>query len=422
MEPGQGAAWTAGQVARHLGIAESTLRSWHRRYNIGPHGREPGRYRRYSEADVARLRRMLELIKLGMLASDAARIVEAGEPEAVSAERDVADLVAAARAADSERCGVVLDNIMTRRGVVEAWETVCRPALAIVDAEQRDDPDCMDIEHALSWAMLGALHRVPRPPIAPGTRAVLLACVESEHHTLPLAALTAALATYRIPVRMLGAATPTQSLVRAVRDVGPAAVVLWSQRPDTAGLRVLQALMPFPLRLLAAGPGWPATGFEGVEGVEYLTGLRHALKVLVGDPTDPGDSDGPGGPGRSGGPGGPGGLGGPGGGDDPNAPSHEAQSPHETQSPRDAQPSHEAQLPYETQSPGESQSPHQNRRPRNSRRHHTPEEFTQLPEPDQPAPPVQRQTQLDDDQWLAPPSSFNRRFPPFPTDTSTSPQ
>ena len=303
MKPGSGPAWTAGQVARHLGIAESTLRSWHRRYGIGPHGSEPGRYRRYSEADVARLRRMLELIKLGMLASDAARAVEAAEPEAVSAERDVADLVTAARASDSERCGVVLDRVMDRRGVVEAWEAVCRPALAIVDADQRDDPDCMDIEHALSWAMLGALARVPRPPIAPGTQVILLACVESEQHTLPLAALAAALATYRIPVRMLGAATPTQSLVRAARDIGPATVVLWSQRPDTASLRVIQALLPFPVRLLTAGPGWPAAGSESIE---HLTGLRHALTVLVGTPADPGD---PGDPDDGGGGGGAGGGG-----------------------------------------------------------------------------------------------------------------
>ena len=302
MEPAAGAAWTAGQVARHLGIAESTLRSWHRRYGIGPHGSEPGRYRRYTEADVARLRRMLDLIKLGMLASDAARTVAVGEPEAVSAEQDVADLVTAARASDSERCGVMLDNVMVRRGVVQTWETVCRPALAVVDAEQRDDPDCMDIEHALSWAILGALHRVPRPPIAPGTDLVLLACVEAEQHTLPLAALAAALATYRVPVRMLGAATPTQSLVRAVRDIGPATVVLWSQRPDTAGLRVIQALLPYPVRLLAAGPGWPAAGLESVE---YLTGLRHALTVLVGAPADPGD---------------PGDSAGPEGEDDPDAP------------------------------------------------------------------------------------------------------
>jgi MerR family transcriptional regulator, light-induced transcriptional regulator len=295
VEPGAGAAWTAGQVARHLGIAESTLRSWHRRYGIGPYGSEPGRYRRYSEADVARLGRMLELIKQGMLASDAARAVAAGEREAVSAERDVADLVAAARAADSERCRIVLDNVLARRGVVEAWEAVCRPALAIVDADQRNDPDCMDIEHALSWAMLGALHRVPRPPIAPGTGLVLLACVEAEHHTLPLAALAAALAGHRIPVRMLGAATPTQSLVRAVRASGPSALILWSQRTDTAGLPVLRALMPFPIRLFTAGPGWPS----GSEGVEHLSNLPQALHALVGpsadpeDPANPEDPDAP---------------------------------------------------------------------------------------------------------------------------------
>src|ERR1700684_2756250 len=95
-------AWTAGQVARQLGIAESTLRAWHRRYGIGPHGSQPGRYRRYSEADVVRLQRMMDLIRLGMLASDAARIAQAGDSAAIPAERDVADLVAAARAAEPE--------------------------------------------------------------------------------------------------------------------------------------------------------------------------------------------------------------------------------------------------------------------------------------------------------------------------------
>ena len=271
-------AWTAGQVARHLGIAESTLRSWHRRYGIGPHSSKPGRYRRYTEADVARLRRMLELIKQGMLASDAARTA-AGEPGAVSAERDVADLVAAARASDSERCRVVLDNVLVRRGAAGAWELVCRPALAMVDADQRDDADCIDIEHALSWAILGALHRAPRPPVAPGTGLVLLACVEAEHHTLPLAALAAALAELRIPVRMLGAATPTPSLVRAIPDTAPAAVVLWSQRPDPAGHHILQTLSSHPVRLFTAGPGWDPAGLDGAG---HLTGLPHALAVLAG--------------------------------------------------------------------------------------------------------------------------------------------
>jgi len=287
--PGR-SAWTAGQVARHLGIAESTLRSWHRRYGIGPQGSRPGGYRRYSEEDVARLRRMLDLIGLGMLASEAARTVQAGESGPVPAERDVADLIAAARAADAERCRIVLDSVLARRGVVDGWDLVCRPALAAVDADQRFDPDCMDIEHGLSWAMLGALHRIPRAPTSPDTVLVLLACVEAEHHTLPLAALAAALASHRVVAHMLGAATPTPSLARAVRDTAPGAVVLWSHRRDTAGPEVLRSLRSYPVRLFTAGPGWPA---QPLAGTRHLTGLREALDELVGPaPPGPGGTEG----------------------------------------------------------------------------------------------------------------------------------
>ena len=302
--PGR-SAWTAGQVARHLGIAESTLRSWHRRYGIGPQGSRPGRYRRYSEEDVARLRRMLDLIGLGMLASEAARTVQSGESEPVPAERDAADLIAAARAADAERCRALLDSVLARRGVVDGWDLVCRPALAAVDADQRLDPDCMDIEHGLSWAILGALHRIPRPPVSPDPVPVLLACVEAEHHTLPLAALAAALASHRVAAHMLGAATPTPSLVRAVRDTAPGAVVLWSHRRDTAGPEVLRSLRPYPARLFTAGPGWPA---RPLAGTRHLTSLREALDELVGPaPLAPGGTEGTAGPGGTEGTAGPGG-------------------------------------------------------------------------------------------------------------------
>jgi hypothetical protein len=125
---------------------------------------------------------------------------------------------------------------------------------------------------------------VPTPPIAPGTASILLACVEAEHHTLPLAALAAALGAQRIPVRMLGAATPTQSLVRAVRDTSPAAVVLWSQRPDTAGHSILRLLNSYPASLFTAGPGWPD---GGPDGVTLLTGPVNGHPNGVSAPSDP---------------------------------------------------------------------------------------------------------------------------------------
>jgi hypothetical protein len=105
--------------------------------------------------------------------------------------------------------------------------------------------------------------------------------VEAEHHTLPLAALSAALAGRRIPTRMLGAATPTLSLVRAVRDTVPGAVVVWAQRPDTAGPEVVRALRPYSVRLYIAGPGWPV---PPPPGVRPLRSLREAVDTLAGPP------------------------------------------------------------------------------------------------------------------------------------------
>src|ERR1700735_317888 len=103
---------------------------------------------------------MLELINGGALASEAARSVQYGEPASVPPARDVAELVAAARELDTERSGLLLDRLLTRRGVVDAWELVCCPALAAVDGGHSGDPVLIAVEHGLSWALLGALQRL----------------------------------------------------------------------------------------------------------------------------------------------------------------------------------------------------------------------------------------------------------------------
>ncbi len=284
MQPPPEPAWTAGQVASELGISESTLRTWHRRYGLSPPGAQPGRYRRYQAQDIARLRRMLELVKAGMLASEAARVVRgerASPPPAAPAARDQASLIEAARAVDTARCDRLLDALLARHGVVDAWELVCCPALLSVDSFPRDEPALIAAEHVLSWALIGALHRLPHPPAAPGAPLTVLACTAGEQHTLPLAVLAAALAALGRPSRMLGAATPARSIEQAVREARPAAVVLWAQRADTAAVGALRALSRFPVRLVAAGPGWDD---RRLSGARLVTSLRGALELLASDP------------------------------------------------------------------------------------------------------------------------------------------
>ena len=60
-------------VARRIGVAPATLRTWDRRYGLGPSQHAAGSHRRYGPADVARLEVMRRLIHAGVNPADAAR-------------------------------------------------------------------------------------------------------------------------------------------------------------------------------------------------------------------------------------------------------------------------------------------------------------------------------------------------------------
>ena len=59
-------------AARRVGVAPSTLRTWDRRYGIGPTDHTPGRHRRYSPDDLARLDLMRRALLQGATPADAA--------------------------------------------------------------------------------------------------------------------------------------------------------------------------------------------------------------------------------------------------------------------------------------------------------------------------------------------------------------
>src|SRR3954462_4667125 len=80
-EPGTGLApdppearLTVAAVARRLGVAPATLRTWDRRYGLGPTLHAAGAHRRYSRSDIARLETMRRLVLDGVPPADAARI------------------------------------------------------------------------------------------------------------------------------------------------------------------------------------------------------------------------------------------------------------------------------------------------------------------------------------------------------------
>ena len=76
-------------AARRLGVAPATLRTWDRRYGLGPSQRDGGTHRRYSHVDLARLDYMSALVRAGNSPAQAAAAALARE---FSGTESLADL------------------------------------------------------------------------------------------------------------------------------------------------------------------------------------------------------------------------------------------------------------------------------------------------------------------------------------------
>ncbi|NMO88365.1 MerR family transcriptional regulator [Actinomycetospora sp. TBRC 11914] len=264
-------------MARRLGVAPSTLRSWARRYGLGPADHQAGRYRRYSERDVVALQLMCRLVGQGVVpaaAAAAARAAgdrDAATPPAVdddhgpvgdrrSRARVVRGVVDAAHRLDGDAVTEAVARHLAEHGVVATWQQVCRPALTALDRRVAETGGSIDAQLVANWAVSTALRSIGLPDgagaVPPAGSQVLLACVEGEQHTLALEALHAALTEARLPARTLGPSVPESALVAACRRTRPEVAVLWAQTLQTARPEVLGALAAAAGSVLALGPGW----------------------------------------------------------------------------------------------------------------------------------------------------------------------
>ncbi|QNP68644.1 MerR family transcriptional regulator [Streptomyces roseirectus] len=294
---------TTGTLARRLGVAPTTLRSWDRRYGIGPAARAAGRHRRWSPGDVAVLEAMCRLTASGVPPAEAARAALAGplpsdartapEPAAPDVlplgdvRQECRGLARAAVRLDAPAVARRLTAAVESYGVVAAWEEVMAPVLhAVGRAWASSGEDYVAVEHLLSWHVSSALRRTGAPVAGPGP--VLLACVPGEQHTLALEALHAALTERGVPARMFGAAVPEPALTAAVDRLGPSAVVLWAQSRATADPATARRVADARWGVRGArrgpsvvlgGPGW--LGRVGA-GMVWPGGLREALGVIRG--------------------------------------------------------------------------------------------------------------------------------------------
>jgi len=259
---------TVAAVARRIGVAPATLRTWARRYGLGPSGHEAGEHRKYRPEDLAKLIMMRRLIVAGVSPAEAAEQALAYKGnlnleqivKSVHDRSDVVDAVVhAAQSLDHNFVEALLRQEISQFGVIDSWHEVMVPVLIIVGDIWAQTGEGIEVEHLLSESITNVLRdfsREIKSPINP--RPVLLASVGEELHCLPLHALNAALAELNIECQVLGARTPLEAISTVVTRSAPPAVFLWAQlakNGDPIFFKNIPNVRPAP-RVVLGGPGW----------------------------------------------------------------------------------------------------------------------------------------------------------------------
>lgn len=266
--PGDGPALTVAAVARRLGVAPATLRTWDRRYGLGPSEHSAGSHRRYTADDVARLLVMRGLTLDGVAPSEAARVARetdlhaeegspAPRPRLASVpgtgvdERSRATptlVIDAALRGDEGACRRLL-AAPEKDDYERWWASLVEPVRAglaarTVLARPGEDADALVVDSVLAGL------RARTAPLAhahvAGRRVVLLLAAPDEPRPLVLHVLAAALASHGVDARIVAGPVEQHRVMEIAAMTRPAAVVMVSElsAPDLAVVAALADAQP----------------------------------------------------------------------------------------------------------------------------------------------------------------------------------
>lgn len=280
---------TVAAVARRLGVAPATLRTWDRRYGLGPSTHEAGEHRRYCPADLHRLTLMRRLISAGVAPCDAAEKAKAAKGEValstIVREFEVREDVVSAinkalQAFDIAFVEETLRAELDLHGVEIAWHEIIVPTLIEIGEVWQASGSGIEIEHAFTECLKKVFRERSASCDAPtNPHPVLIAAVGEEQHSLPLHALEALLCEMGIKTHFLGARTPFEAVSATLTRLAPPAIFLWALLPENANpdfYRQLPSIRPAP-RIILGGPGWKG---EDCSDATLVLGLGNACEEI----------------------------------------------------------------------------------------------------------------------------------------------
>lgn len=306
-------------VARRLGVAPATLRTWDRRYGVGPSAHTDGKHRRYAPGDVARLEVMQRALLSGASTAEAARYARDCEVTIDAARRDpnpgagsgaepgagaaVADdrertsrlarkLSAAAFALDARAVHRILDETLVTEGPLVGFDEVLTPVLGAMRGGWEGARAGVEAEYVLAECALLAFARATPAVERPSNHhPVLLVSAQQVRRNVALYALAAGLSARSVDTLVLGSAVPPETLVTIARRSVPSAMVVWDQGSSGVGRDLVTRLARSKQRsrVFTWGPGWdvaelPVTVEHVGTAQEVTDRVTYVLTGSVGEP------------------------------------------------------------------------------------------------------------------------------------------
>ena len=205
-----------------LGVSPNTLRSWERRYGFPQPHRSPGGHRQFALAEIEALR--LALAETHNVSSAISLARERGEGPSTASR-----LTSAFAAFDEEQSGRLLAESLTLKSIERTIEEVLLLAVSAHHDVNRVTPEYeFAWRYATGW--LSAVKRLSPPAMRPEGILILDASSTLDLDALYAQALELVLRRAGVRTLLLSPAIDLARLGRALRALGPAAVILTGRR------------------------------------------------------------------------------------------------------------------------------------------------------------------------------------------------
>ncbi len=287
---------TVSAVARRIGVAPATLRTWDRRYELGPSEHAAGAHRRYGSSDVARLIVMRRLTIDGVAPAEAAEIARRARPDDVfgpiaAPEAALDDgpaasdaVVDAALAGDVDELGRLL-ALLPGDDVLRWWTLLVEPAVSALVRRTVVDRPGVSPTFALGSAAVAALRDAAPAPVrgqpvilvrAPGMRIGLVGA-----HTMA-AAMAGRGADARVVSGLLSARHALELV--AMTRAGAVVTVVDALEPDLSAVERLAEQRPDVPQfvMLPEGAAGQLPLGRSVHRARTVTGVVHEALAAVG--------------------------------------------------------------------------------------------------------------------------------------------